>query len=130
MLESLLSRWRSKLFVLALLGFVATDFVITITLSAADASEHIIHNPFVEEHLHFLDHPIPVTLFLIFILAAVFLKGFKEAIGIAVFLVISYLLLNLIVISNRTELFCKCSVLKFNFVFVANLIQYLLDRFY
>ncbi len=100
MLESLLSRWRSKLFVLALLGFVATDFVITITLSAADASEHIIHNPFVEEHLHFLDHPIPVTLFLIFILAAVFLKGFKEAIGIAVFLVVSYLLLNLIVIGT------------------------------
>jgi hypothetical protein len=100
MLESLLSRWRSKLFVLALLGFVATDFVITITLSAADASEHIIHNPFVEEHLHFLDHPIPVTLFLIFILAAVFLKGFKEAIGIAVFLVISYLFLNIIVIAT------------------------------
>jgi hypothetical protein len=100
MLESLLSRWRSKLFVLALLGFVATDFVITITLSAADASEHIIHNPFVEEHLRFLDHPIPITLFLIFILAAVFLKGFKEAIGIAVFLVISYLILNFIVIAS------------------------------
>jgi hypothetical protein len=100
MLESLLSRWRSKLFILALLGFVATDFVITITLSAADASEHIIHNPFVEEHFHYLDHPIPITLFLIFILAAVFLKGFKEAIGIAVFLVVSYLLLNLIVIAT------------------------------
>ncbi|MGC2239073.1 MAG: hypothetical protein WA584_23160 [Pyrinomonadaceae bacterium] len=100
MLESLLSRWKGKLFVLVLLGFVATDFVITITLSAADASEHIIHNPFVEEHLHFLDHPIPVTLFLIVVLAAVFLKGFKEAIGIAVFLVISYLFLNLIVIAT------------------------------
>ncbi|HEX8368327.1 MAG TPA: hypothetical protein VF604_07280 [Pyrinomonadaceae bacterium] len=99
MLESLLSRWKSKLFVLVLLGFVATDFVITITLSAADASEHIIHNPFVESHLHFLDHPIPVTLVLIVILAAVFLKGFKEAIGIAVFLVSAYLLLNFIVIA-------------------------------
>jgi hypothetical protein len=98
MLESLLSRWKGKLFVLALLGFVATDFVITITLSAADASEHIIHNPFVEEHFKFLDHPVPVTLFLILILAAVFLKGFKEAIGIAVFLVVAYLLLNLVVI--------------------------------
>src|SRR5918998_2630013 len=78
MLESLLSRWRSKLFVLALLGFVATDFVITITLSAADASEHIIHNPFVESHLHFLDHPVIVTLLLILVLGLVFLKGFKE----------------------------------------------------
>ncbi len=100
MLESLLSRWKSKLFVLMLLGFVATDFVITITLSAADASEHIIHNPFVEEHVKFLDHPIPITLFLIFTLAAIFLKGFKEAIGIAVFLVIIYLALNLVVIGT------------------------------
>lgn len=87
MLESLLSRWKSKLFVLALLGFVATDFVITITLSAADATEHIIHNPFVEEHLAGLDHPVLVTLALVAVLAAVFLKGFKEAIGTAVFLV-------------------------------------------
>ena len=98
MLEHLLSRWKSKLFVLALLGFVATDFVITITLSAADAAEHIIHNSFVEEHLPQIDHPIAVTLVLVGLLSAVFLKGFKEAIGIAVFLVAAYLLLNLIVI--------------------------------
>lgn len=98
MLENLLSRWKSKLFVLALLGFVATDFVITITLSAADAAEHVIHNPFIEEHLPQLEHPVPVTLVLIGLLAAVFLKGFKEAIGIAVFLVTTYLILNLITI--------------------------------
>ena len=98
MLENLLSRWKSKLFVLALLGFVATDFVITITLSAADAAEHIIHNSFVEEHLPQIDHPIGVTLVLVALLSAVFLKGFKEAIGIAVFLVAAYLVLNLIVI--------------------------------
>ena len=99
MLESLLSRWKSKLFVLALLGFVATDFVITITLSAADASEHIIHNPFVEEHVAWLDQPVLVTFVLVAVLAAVFLKGFKEAIGIAIFLVAAYLLLNFIVIA-------------------------------
>lgn len=98
MLAHLLSRWKGKLFVLVLLGFVATDFIITITLSAADATAHIVDNPFVETHLPFLQHPIGVTLFLIAVLAAVFLKGFKEAIGIAVMLVGAYLLLNTVVI--------------------------------
>ena len=102
MLEHLLSRWKSKLFVLALLGFVATDFVITITLSAADAAEHIIHNSFVEDHAPQIDHPIAVTLVLVGLLSAVFLKGFKEAIGIAVFLVAAYLVLNLVVIVTGT----------------------------
>src|SRR3712207_6402661 len=78
MLEHLLSRWKGKLFVLVLLGFVAADFIITIPLSAADATEHIIHNPFIAAHAHFLDHPIGVTLVLIAVLGAVFLKGFKE----------------------------------------------------
>jgi len=99
MLERLLSRWKGKLFVLTLLGFVATDFVITITLSAADATEHIIHNPYIEQNFPQLDHPIAVTFLLIGVLAAVFLKGFKEAIGLAVLLVVSYLLLNIIVIA-------------------------------
>jgi hypothetical protein len=95
MLENLLSRWKGKLFVLALLGFVATDFIITITLSAADATAHIIENPFTPEALK---HQIGVTIALIAFLAAIFLKGFKEAIGIAVVLVFVYLLLNVIVV--------------------------------
>jgi hypothetical protein len=99
MLENLLSRWKGKLFVLALLGFVATDFVITITLSAADATAHILENPFVHGNLHFLEHPVLITLILITVLGAVFLKGFKEAIGIAVVLVAVYLFLNLIVVT-------------------------------
>ncbi|PYS50984.1 MAG: amino acid transporter [Acidobacteria bacterium] len=100
MLEHLLSRWKGKLFVLMLLGFVATDFIITITLSAADATAHAIENPFVQRHLTFLDHPIAVTLALIALLGAIFIRGFKEAIGIAVLLVGVYLLLNVVVIGT------------------------------
>ena len=100
MLEALLSRWKGKLFVLVLLGFVATDFVITITLSAADATAHVTENPFVRSSLPFLDHPVIVTLALIAFLGLVFLKGFKEAIDIAVVLVTIYLLLNIVVIGR------------------------------
>lgn len=98
MLEKLLSRWKGKMFVLALLGFVATSFIITITLSAADATAHIIENPYVEHNLKFLNHKIIVTLILIALLGAVFLKGFGEAIWVAVVLVAVYLTLNAITI--------------------------------
>jgi hypothetical protein len=98
MLENLLSRWKGKLFVLALLGFVATSFIITITLSAADATAHIVENPFVLDHLQFLHHRIVLTIILIAALGAIFLRGFKEAVGIAVVIVALYLLLNLAVL--------------------------------
>jgi hypothetical protein len=97
MLEKLLSWWQGKLMVLCLLGFVATDFIITITLSAADAATHIIENPLAPQALH--GQQIGITLGLVALLAAVFLKGFKEAIGIAVGLVAAYLCLNAIVMS-------------------------------
>src|SRR5687768_15991439 len=96
MLEDLLPRWRGKAFVLVLLGFAATDFVITITLSAADATEHLIHNPFVPASLV---HPVGLTLLLLACLGAVFLKGFREAIGFAVAIVAVYLALNLVIIA-------------------------------
>jgi hypothetical protein len=94
-LEHYLPRWRGKAFVLCLLGFAATDYVITITLSAADATAHIVENPFVP---HWMDHPVGVTLILVLLLGGIFLRGFKEAIWLAVMLVVLYISLNVIVI--------------------------------
>ncbi|PCC20560.1 amino acid transporter [Brevibacterium aurantiacum] len=97
MLEHLLPWWAGKVFVLVLLGFAATDFMLTMTLSAADAAAHAIENPFAPDWLE--GGRILLTLSLIAMLAVVFLKGFHEAIGIAVVLVAAYLALNLIVIA-------------------------------
>ena len=97
MLEDLLSFWKGKLFVLCLLGFVATGWLVTITLSAADSTAHIIENPLVPEFLSGAE--IIITLGLLTVLGAVFLKGFREAIGIAVVVVAAYLLLNLVVVA-------------------------------
>ena len=72
--------------VLCLLGFVTADFIITITLSTADATAHIVENPFIPAALHYQN--VPITLLLVCILGAVFLNGFNEAIGLAVVLVI------------------------------------------
>ena len=96
MLEDLLSFWRGKLLVLVLLGFVATAWLVTITLSAADAAVHVAENPLVPSFFH--GQEVTITLALLAFLGAVFLKGFKEAIGIAVFIVGVYLLLNLVVV--------------------------------
>lgn len=96
MMEHLLPWWQGKLLVLVLLGFVATDFTITITLSAADATAHLLENPFCPDLLN--GQQVGITLALIGALGVVFLRGFKEAIGVAVVLVAAYLALNAAVI--------------------------------
>jgi hypothetical protein len=97
MLEKLLSFWKGKVFVLILLGFVATSWIITITLSASDAAIHLVQNPFAPGFIR--DQEVLITLVLLALLGAVFLKGFREAIGIAVLIVAAYLLLNLVVVA-------------------------------
>lgn len=85
--------WKGKFAVLILLGFAATDFMVTMTLSAADASAHLLRST---------ESPwtMPVTLVMLAGLAAVFYKGFGEAIRIAVVLVTTYLALNAVVIGR------------------------------
>ncbi len=95
MLEELLAGWRGKALILCLLGFAATSWMITITLSAADAAVHVVENPIVPAFMH---DRMTVTLVMLAFLGAIFLKGFKEAIGVSVCLVAAYLLLNSIVL--------------------------------
>jgi hypothetical protein len=94
MMERLFPQWIGKTFILILLGFATTDFVITMTLSSADAAAHIVHNPFTPP---WMQSQMGLTLLLLTILGVIFLKGFSEAINLAVVLVVSYLALNVIV---------------------------------
>ena len=98
LLENLLAGWKGKAVVLVLLGFAATDFVITMTLSGADAAKHAIENPFLHGVLG--EHQILVTLAILIVLAVVFLRGFSEAIGLASAAALPYLALNLVVLGR------------------------------
>ena len=98
MLENLLPGWWGKFMVLVLLGFATTDFIITMTLSASDAARHATQNPYLHPLLG--DANLRVTLVLLALLAAVFLKGFAEAIELATAVCVPYLLLNVVVLGR------------------------------
>ncbi len=104
MLERLLPGWRGKTLVLILLGFAATDFIITITLSAADATAHVVENPMIQQLAVPIFHDrIAVTLTLLLMLGGIFLAGFREAIGVSVALVFVYLGFNAVALGVATD---------------------------
>jgi hypothetical protein len=102
MLAALVSGWGGKILVLVLLGFAATDFVITKTLSAADAAVHMIQNPHwpapPADDAEKTRQAIYVTSFLLLLLGASFMRGFREVIGLAVVIVGVYLALSTVVV--------------------------------
>ena len=102
MLASLVFGWGGKVLVLTLLGFAATDFVITKTLSAADAGKHLIENPNWPWETHdpaaHSRQQYLTTSFLLILLGGMFLRGFREVIGLAVGITAVYLVLNAVVI--------------------------------
>jgi hypothetical protein len=100
MLERLLHGWKGKFLVLVLLGFAATDYVITKTMSSADAAEHLVHNPLWQALPEPFQSQTLLTMSMLVLLGAVFLRGFREAIGLAVALTAVYLTLNVIVIGS------------------------------
>ncbi len=99
MIERMFKGWGAKLVVLVLIGFAATDFVITKTLSAADAAAHLISNPLYENHVpEWLKGQMPTTMFLLVMLGAMFLKGYGEVVGVATVICTAFLGLSLVVV--------------------------------
>lgn len=100
MIERMFRGWGAKIVVLVLIGFAATDFVITKTLSAADAAAHLISNPLYAGHVPWwMMGQMTVTMFLLVMLGAMFLKGYGEVVGLATVLVIAFLGLSFLIIA-------------------------------
>jgi hypothetical protein len=120
LLERLVPGWHGKLLVLVMLGFAATDLIFTRTFSAADAAEHLLHNPIpewqtvvhavgdgcgrlagalpaqVSEHAHGLRNPRVVVTLLILVVGFIAARAFRRGVTrglvrMAVVSVVAYL---------------------------------------
>jgi hypothetical protein len=101
MIERLVGGWKGKIGVLVLIGFAATDFVITKTLSAADAAAHLISNSiFAGNAPPWAHNQVAMAVVLLLLLGAMFLKGYSEVVGIATVLVIVFLGLSFLIIAS------------------------------
>ena len=101
MIERLVGGWRGKIGVLVLIGFAATDFVITKTLSAADAAAHLISNSlFASNAPPWAHNQIVMAAALLLLLGAMFLKGYSEVVGIATVLVGAFLGLSFLIVAS------------------------------
>jgi hypothetical protein len=89
LLESLVHGWFGKALVLVLLGFIATDFVLTRSLSTADAAIHLIHNPMWKEHVEWVgNHKADVRGWLPSFLQGRFLDFWNEQVVITMLLAV------------------------------------------
>jgi hypothetical protein len=89
LLESLVRGWFGKVMILVLLGFVATDFVVTRSLSTTDASLHIIHNPFWHDHASWLgEHREALRAAMPGVLAGRFFEFWDEHVVVTVLLLV------------------------------------------
>jgi hypothetical protein len=100
MLERLVGGWTGKVVVLVLVGFAMTAFVITKTLSAADAAEHLLNNPYFKGAPDWMQSQMGATMTMLVLLGVMFLRSFREVIGAAAVLVAIFLALNLVVIAE------------------------------
>jgi hypothetical protein len=56
LLEQRAHGWRGKVLILVLLGFVATDYVMTRSLSVSDAATHLLGNPIYQERAEWVQN--------------------------------------------------------------------------
>lgn len=96
LLESMLEGWRAKVLVLILLGFACAGFIVTTTISAADAAVHAVNNPLFHPWLE--GHQVAITYFFLGALMLVFFTRFGKAVGWAMAVAIPYVGLNAVLL--------------------------------